>query len=138
MKERWAQIFQRQQIIQNVFLLLTFHYGCMWHFRNWRSLNYRRKPREAKYKKWKSAPRVNVSTLGLGNTFHSVLSLMFVYLAHACITKVSKVRKIRELGISVLKCILGYANWRGLSKVSVNYWPDVPANASSNYYSSPF
>lgn len=50
--------------------------------------------------------------LGLGNTFHSVLSLScsFVYLAHACITKVSKVREIRELGISVLKCILGYAN----------------------------
>lgn len=38
-KKRRAQIFQTQQIIQNVFSFLTFHYGHVWCFRNERILN---------------------------------------------------------------------------------------------------
>ena len=82
-------------------------------------------PHEVKYKKpWKSTPRGNVSMLGMRNIFHSVLSSRsFVHLTHASFTNVSE---IRELAISILKCTLGearhYANWRTLSKVSVDSW----------------
>ena len=80
-------------------------------------------PHEVKYKKpWESTPRGNVSMLSMRSTFHSVLSSHpFVHLTHASFINLSE---IRELSVSILKCTLGepghHANWRTLSKVSVD------------------
>ena len=82
-------------------------------------------PHEVKYKKpWESTPRGNVSMLSMRSTFHSVLSSHpFVHLTNASFINLSE---IRELSVSILKCTLGepghHANWRTLSKVSVDSW----------------
>lgn len=82
-------------------------------------------PHEIKYKKpWENTPRSNVFMLRMRNTFHSVLSSRpFVHLTYVSFTNLSEKT---ELGVSILKCTLGdpghHANWRTLSKVSVDSW----------------
>ena len=80
-------------------------------------------PQEIKYKKpWENTPRSNVFMLRMRNTFHSVLSSRpFVHLTYVSFTNLSEKT---ELGVFILKCTLGepghHANWRTLSKVSVD------------------